>query len=427
MLLRNFALISSLFVSLGAAAYAQSLPETMTVPIVVDEGFPLQVTLTEKLRFKENAVVRATLIDPLYAFDREVVPSGTQVIGKVTGFRKAGKWKRFFTILGGDLTPVREPQITFDTLVLPDGNRIPIETSVFATTGQVVRSDSSKSALVPPVKNGGKQRLKNFMWGVAPYRPQSLPAGARFRATLRAPLNFGDAVFQTANREVGRVEPAADHIVSARLLTPLDSRTTQPEAQVEAVLTRPMFSPDQHLLFPAGSRLRGKVVDIRPAGKWHHNGELAFRFETIEPPAWFASGLVPIQKIEGRLVSIQVEGDLDDIQINEQGAMRIAESKKRFIAPVYALVKAGRGIDDTADPFNRALAGAYRSKLTKQITGKGTGLGLAGSISGAMVPPVGIGLGLVGAARSVYSNFLGRGQDIIFPADTSMEIRLDRE
>jgi hypothetical protein len=70
------------------------------------------------------------------------------------------------------------------------------------------------------------------------------------------------------------------------------------------------------------------------------------------------------------------------------------------------------------------LTGAYRSKLTKRIGGRPAGLGLTGSISGAMVPPVGIGLGLFGAVRSIYSNFIGPGQDIILPVNTLLEIRL---
>ena len=41
-----------------------------------------------------------------------------------------------------------------------------------------------------------------------------------------------------------------------------------------------------------------------------------------------------------------------------------------------------------------------------------------------MVPPVGIGLGVYGAVRSVYSNFLGKGQDIVIPKGTLLEIEL---
>jgi hypothetical protein len=36
-----------------------------------------------------------------------------------------------------------------------------------------------------------------------------------------------------------------------------------------------------------------------------------------------------------------------------------------------------------------------------------------------------MGLSFFGAARSAYSNFLGRGRDIQLPANTSIEIRLE--
>src|SRR5688572_12498410 len=113
--LRKFALISALFVCLGGVANAQSSSDPRVVLLTVAEGFPLQVILTEKLRFKENEVVHARLAESLYAFDREVVPSGAEVVGRITGFHKAGKWKRFFTMVGGDFTPLREPQVTFET------------------------------------------------------------------------------------------------------------------------------------------------------------------------------------------------------------------------------------------------------------------------------------------------------------------------
>lgn len=430
---RNLFFVFTLFVCLAGAAYAQSLADTIIVPLTVNKGFPLEVILTEKVRFKENEPVHGKVIEPVYAFDREVVPSGAEVVGKITGFQKTGKWKSLFTKLGGDFTPVREPEITFDALVLPGGTMVPIDTFVAAATEKLVRFDGDKNqpakdltnALVSKVKEPGKERLKNFLWGLAPYRPQSLPVGTRLNAILLAPLDFGIAAFETG--ELGEIgsKPPAGSVVSARLVTSVDSRTSEPGTPVEAILSRPLFSSDHRLIFPVGSRLRGEVLDANAARKWHRHGELALEFTAIERPVSLMQGTLQAQRIEGHLASVQVAHDMDDVRISEKGGARISESKKRFIGPAYALVKAGRAIGDSADPFARALLGAYRSKLTKRIARNDPGLGLTGSITGAMIPPVGIGLGLFGAARSVYSNFLGRGQDIYFPADTSMEIRLD--
>src|SRR5262249_49342068 len=120
MIHRKFALACMLLVSLCVAGLAQTDDRT-TVPLVVEKGVPLQVLLTEKLRFKENEPVRADVIEPVYSFDREVIPSGSHLEGTITALSKPGKWKRISAMLGGNFTPLRDPQIAFHTLVLPNG------------------------------------------------------------------------------------------------------------------------------------------------------------------------------------------------------------------------------------------------------------------------------------------------------------------
>jgi len=51
------------------------------VPLTVEKGFPLQVVIPEKLKLKENQAISATLVEPVYAFDREVIPAGTKIEG----------------------------------------------------------------------------------------------------------------------------------------------------------------------------------------------------------------------------------------------------------------------------------------------------------------------------------------------------------
>lgn len=434
MFLRKFVCLFSLFLCLGGAALAQSSADITAVPLTVDKGFPLQVLLTEKLSFKENASVHARTTEPVYAFDREVIPAGTAVEGEITGFEKAGKWSRISAMLGGDFTPVREPQITFHTLVLPDGNRIPIETSVAPGTEKVVGPGGSqlaesdlKNSLAATTKKPGKARLKTWLWGLSPYHPQYLPVGTRLSATLLEPLDFGEAAFENgALDEVGS-EPPADSIVLVRLVTALDSRTAAPGTPVEAMLIRPLFSPDHRLIFPVGARVRGTVTEVSPARSRHRNGKMAFNLTTIEPPDSFMFSALQRHEVKGSPVSVGVAHDMKNLRIDENGAARIAESKKRFIAPIWAFIRAERSLGATADPFGTALLGAYRGKFLKQVTGSsGSGFGLPASISGAMVPPIGIGLGFYGAARSVYSTFLKRGRDINIPANTEMEVRLEQ-
>src|SRR5437870_7675748 len=128
------------------AVFAESLEDTTIVPLTVNKGFPLQVALTKKLRIERGGSVYATVVEPVYAFDREVIPSGTELEGKIIAFRKAGTWKRISTMLAADFTPPRKPQIVFHTLILPSGARIPIEASVIGYSEKVFGSDGDEQA-----------------------------------------------------------------------------------------------------------------------------------------------------------------------------------------------------------------------------------------------------------------------------------------
>src|SRR5262249_18825464 len=151
----------------------------------------------------------------------------------------------------------------FDTVVLEDGTRIPIEASVEQGTDTLVRfkGDKQKTESVKPhfpeseqvrtytdaPKQSGNDLFKAMLWSLAPYRPQSLPAGRRYKATLIEPLDLGMAVLGMGTLDRIGSEPPTGSIY-ARLETPLNSRTAKPGATVKALLTNPLFSWDQRLI-----------------------------------------------------------------------------------------------------------------------------------------------------------------------------------
>src|ERR1700680_676575 len=106
----------------------QSTENTRTVPLVVGPGTPLPVYLTKRLSKRLGEPVEAKLLDPLYAFDREVVPAGSQVLGTVVQIQAMSKMQRATALLGGDFTPLHLAEVEFTTLVLPDGRRMPLHT-----------------------------------------------------------------------------------------------------------------------------------------------------------------------------------------------------------------------------------------------------------------------------------------------------------
>jgi hypothetical protein len=437
-----------LIVWLAGAAYAQQAVTPnfrfTIVPLTVEQGFPLQVVLTNKLHFKLHEPVHGRIVEPVYAFDREVIPPGTEVLGSITGFKPGGKLKRLTSMLGGDFTPVREPQITFDTLVLDDGTRLPIESAVGIGVDTLVRfnGDTKENDAVQPHsaevgrirafteagKQSGNELLKGMLWNLAPYHPRSVPAGIRYKVTLLKPVEFGNAIVNTGGLDRIGSEPPSGSTIYARLETPLNSRTATVGTPVKALLTNPLYSRDHLLIFPAGSRLTGEVVQVRRAGRLQHTGELAFKFTKLEPPvsiAILSSAKLTAQDVEGRLLGVQVANEMSRARIDQDGVTSIALSKMRFASPALALFNMSRGFNTSTETFGHAFTGAYTGSLVSRLLVGDAGLGVPAGIAGRMIPPVGIGLGIFSAARSVFVNILARGPEVDYPLDTPIEIRLD--
>jgi hypothetical protein len=330
--------------------------------LIVPEGAPIRVVLTEKVRYRKDQLVHARTVDPVFAFDREVIPSGTEVSGRISGFKSPSRLVRIYAIAGGNFTPIREPQLVFDSLVLDNGKKVPLQTEVNAGADTVVRFNSGaseekkgriavatelarqqieakKRQVLDTIKSPGKMdRIKEGVWSLAPWHPQYLRTGARFTAKLQAPLAFGEAAIDGAKLTELGWQPPADAVVAARLITSLDSRTARHGEAVEAVMTRPLLSPEGQILFPEGSRLTGTVVQTEPARRWHRNGKLAFMFTQMAPPAGIAGAndLPPQQEVEGRLDGVEVNGQSGGIQLDEEGGAAAAtSSKKRFFGACH--------------------------------------------------------------------------------------------
>jgi hypothetical protein len=414
--------------------------------------------VTKRIAFKENAVVHGRLTDPVFAFDREVAPPGSEVIGKVVKLVPVDGRRRAAAILAGDFTPLRNPQIEFDTLVLKDGRNIPLKTEVMPGSSEVVRFEDShgkkkgriaqakeaardriqaeKRSVIDAVKTPGKlQRIGDALMARLPYHPQSWPAGTRLNADILDPLDFGTAnVSDTELSAAGQALPS-DGILHARLTTSLDSHTATAGALVEAVLSQPLFSQDHKLLYPVGSLLSGRVLQVRAARSWHRNGLLRFAFDDIQAPANTVTVVAAsdprrepraqkhlIQRFEGQLQGIGVSGN-QKVAMDSEGGTKATSSKTRFIAPAVTLMLAGRGLDHDPVRQNGVPTGSYQSTAGGQAIGGAVGFGLIGAGLGEISPPFSAALGFYGAGWAVYSNIVGPGHNVIFPAQTPIEVR----
>lgn len=164
-----------------------------------------------------------------------------------------------------------------------------------------------------------------------------------------------------------------------------------------SVLQEPLKTPDP-------GRIKAKTDSPAPA--------------SIEPQELAARLLSPISSATARE---GVEADFGaHLALDSEGSAHVASPKTRFIFPAIAAAVAGlsfhqdynaKGVPD-ADSAGRAESGAV-------------GLGLVGTALAQISRPVASGIAITGAAFSIYSTFIARGANVIFPLNTPLRISLE--
>jgi hypothetical protein len=420
---------------------SQPTPPPQTIALTAPKGTPLQVALDQELRVRKvGQPVHARVVEPVYAFDKVVVPVGTEVLGQVTGIEKLSKGKRTTAALDADFTPSRKVEMEFSELVMNDGKHIPMRTSVTPGSGQVLQFTSAKEKkktikdvasektseakrqarqewdnAMKQLKTPGKMhRLVRFAQSQLPVHPQYIPAGSVYFAELNDPINFGSEILPQQALSIGGPLPPGS-VVHARLVTALDSGTTQKGDAVEAVLSRPLFDGER-LILPQGSLLKGSVLQVRPARRLKRNGQLRMTFRELTPPAGVT------EKVEAALEA--VEGAKDgNMKLDSEGGAEATTPKTRYLGTAVSLwLAAASGEGEDHDRLDGG--GNATGNTGGRIAGGAGGFKLIGIALGLAVHSQALGraMGVYGAGMSVYSNFLVRGREVVFPKNTAMEI-----
>ena len=416
-------------------------PVPQTIDITVAKGTPLQVALDQEVRVKKiGQPVHGKIVEPVYAFDHVVVPVGSEVKGEITSIETLSNEKRTLAALDGNFTPARKVELTFNELILADGRHLPLHTTVAPGSGQVIQLVSAADAkqkknvkdmasekaqqekqraraewdnAMKQLKTPGKmQRLKRYGQSQLPMHPQYIPAATLYFAELQEPLDFGKEVMtpQMAGSIAGTIPQGG--IVHARLITPLSSATAKKGQPVEAVLSQPLMDGD-HLVLPQGSRLEGTVRDAQPARRFKKNGQLRIAFLKLVPP----DGIE--QKVQTTLEGVQA-GKNANVKLDSEGGAEATNPKSRYMSTAISLglaaVSAHQGGDRdhdnlNGDPNARAAGGFGGFKLV------GMALGMA-----VRSRALGYSMGAYGAGMSVYSHFIARGSEVVFPKNTAMQI-----
>jgi hypothetical protein len=266
---------------------------TETVPLIVPKGMAVQIALDKEVRVRTvGEPIRGHVVEPVFAFDRLVIPVGTAVAGQITKIGGVSKGKRTLDALDAEFTPVRRIDVEFNEFVLPDGKHLPIHTLVTPGSGQVIQfvaaaqvdkkkdvkdtaTEKAKQAkeeakrdwdsAMEQVKQPGKaHQIERYALAELPVHPQYLDAGTVYLAELLEPLDFGTEQLTPELAASLSSAPPDGSFVRARLVTPLSSASSQRGDDVEAMLSRPLFDGER-LILPQGGDIEG-FGDPGPAG-----------------------------------------------------------------------------------------------------------------------------------------------------------------
>jgi hypothetical protein len=454
-------------------AYPQSNQDE-SIELTVPAGAPLHLYLTKRISKRMDAPVEAKLAGPVYSFDREVIPSGTQAIGHVSRLVAVSRWERTRAILGGDFTPLHVAEIEFTSLMLPDGREIQLHTvsstglnsllplhpqkqrkqngqsagGLVGTARQSVKDQASaqidRIKSIPDLVRGPnkKEWISDYLMSRLPYHPQYVHSRTRFDAELAAPLNFRSEAVTPGSMALLGSQPAAGSVVHARLVTPLDSASSMQGQKVEAILEQPLFSADHKLVLPEGTQVDGSVVVAKKAGWFHHSGRLRFSFQNLELPEVAALLKAPqtsappqtapateekrLQvRTQGMLTA--AEGDKAPLKVDSEGGVQASESKTRFIGTAIAALVARAAGDN--DPIRGPSAGGSRGAIIGQsqnvagrTLGGALGFGLLGTIAAQSSRTVGAAFGYYGLAWSVFSTVVAHGPEVQFDKNAVVDI-----
>jgi hypothetical protein len=428
--------------SQSAAENTQAAP--VTRPMSVEAGTPIKVALDSEVRIRSvGQAIHGKTIEPVYAFDKLLIPVGTVVNGRVSAIDAVPKMVRAMQAANGNFSPVHKVHVQFDELVMANGRTVALHTVAspapdgvlqFVSANEaekknkVQEAESNKvsatrraihqkwSDLQKNIHEPGKMhKAERIVLAQLPMHPQYIDAGTSFNANLLQPLDFGTEVMKPeALTDIGTPPPTGS-VVHARLETGLSSATAKKGDPIEAVITEPLVVSD-HLILPEGSVIKGSVIEVAPARRLGRNGQLRILFHEVAPP----NGIE--QKVETNLEGVAVAKG-EHLKLDNEGGAEVTTPRTRYLTTGIQVMlaatqaspdrDAGQGGQSVGEAGGGAASGASGFKLVGMVVG-----------IAAHSRVVSAGFGSYGAAMSIYYHFLARGRDVVYPKDMAMVIGL---
>jgi hypothetical protein len=254
-----------------------------------------------------------------------------------------------------------------------------------------------------------------------PYHPERIETETAWTVELAQPLDLKpeggppqdgndpsvhEEKKQTANARPNATPPPVRETewrIRAYLQKTISSANEKPGDTFQALVAEPVFNENHVLAVPQGSQLVGEITRAKAARSFGRQGKLRFRFRELKFPTGFS------QPVEGMLTSADSSKSAN-LQMDSEGGVQ-PKPQNRVIVPLVLTLLAGRAFDDDG---SQAAHSAVASN----------GFGIVGRIVGIVASSrnVAAGIGIYGAALSIYDLWLARGHDVVFVKNTRIEI-----
>jgi hypothetical protein len=438
----------------------QSAPIQQQLPVhlQVEAGTPLRLYITKRIPYRVGEPVQAKLVEPVWAFDRVVIPAGAAIQGKVVELDPVSKMVRARAIVNGDFTPLKQARVSFTTLSLPDGHTIPLRTEralgmpllydpprppkkpkkqkasspnssrakQFLSQQARQQVNAQSRGLYDLVRGPSKREwLENFLLSKLPYHPQWYRTRTRFDALLSQTLDFGTVEIGSNEFALSGTPAPPGSVGQMALLATISSSDAHVGDPMQGLLSQPLFTPQHKLLLPQGTRFTGRITLAHRARMFHRGGKLRFVIEQVDVPEnGAAQGLAVTsrqgrQPVQGQLMS--VEADPKAVKVDSEGTATATESKTRLLRPAIAALIAAKSLDN--DAGKQTASGTGAPNTAGRSLGGFSGFGLLGIAAARGPSSVGAALGFYGLAWSVYSNIISRGSEVTFEKNTAIAIQ----
>lgn len=448
---RPLAFISSMLWCVFAAGQQPQTPAEGTIPIHlrVNSGSPLRLYVTQRVAYREGIPVHAKLAEPVWSFDRIVIPDGTVFQGQVTELMPVSRMLRAMAMLRGDFTPLKRAKVVFVSMTLPDGRSISFDSnpslglnSIYVParpqkgkskrakqSGRVtsfvkqqaqIQANMRTRGLLDFVRSPNKREwLEDFCWSKLPYHPQRYRSGTRFDSVLSKPLDFGEVSMPADKLSAIGTPPASDAAAQVRFMLTISSADAHVGDPVAGVLSQPLFSDKHELVLPEGTQLNGKVTQARRARMFHRGGQLRFAFDRLDV-SQFAFAPTHSERTAAQLTA--VEESNGPLNVDSEGTAKATESKARFLRPVIAGLIAAKTLDNDTGKQQTATGGANGNGGGLALGGF-SGFGLFGTAAAYGPRAIGETLGFYGLGWSVFQTVVSRGNEVRFEKNAVMAIK----